>query len=191
MEKTCPVLHHARLVKGDRLAETLSGAVQTAVKSIIPVGPDVQIVVQLGVGQEGISLKGVEMEKQNRTVSVENGSLEKVAARVWRSGRWDDWLVYKHTSRQGQRVRYLCPVCYSNHDRKPILHRLREMDTQAENAAVSLGFEGSVVVHKPAASKRARPTHWCWKCERFFRVLGTSLGPVEDLTEEALASVHA
>ncbi len=190
MEKVCPALRHGWPAIGARLAETLGGAVQTAVKSIIPVGPDVRIVVQLGVGQEGISLKGGEMGKQNRTVSVENGSLEKVAARVWRSGRWDDWLVYKHISRQGQRVRYLCPVCYSNHNRKPILHRLRKMDNQAEKAAVSLGFDGSVVVHKPAASEQARPTHWCWKCGKFFRVLNTSLGPVEDMNEEALFSVH-
>lgn len=129
------------------------------------------------------------MEKQARTVSMNKGSWSKEAALVWHGGNWCGGLVYLRESAEGQKY-HVCPTCVLPGNRKPVLHRVTDEKVEVRNAVVSQGFGGKVVIHRPEADKKARATHWCWNCGRFFRLVGAPLGPVENVQEETLRRVQ-
>ncbi len=130
------------------------------------------------------------MGKKHRTVSQEEGRFQSVAAYLYSGGDWKPRLVVKRESLHERAVNYICPFCLIDKRRRPILNEVSESAVAVEEAIVSRGFCGDVVIHKPEVRKRDRPTHICWNCGRFFRVIGTELGPVEDITQDVLSAVH-
>jgi hypothetical protein len=130
------------------------------------------------------------MGKGYSTVSQEDGHFETVAARVYSGGEWKDFLVVKRSSRHERRVSYACPHCIIDRRRRPVLRKISESAVDVQDAIVSLGFGDDVVSHRPELRKREQASHVCPRCKRFYQVIGTPLGPVEDITQEVLGAVH-